>query len=429
MGRNYRNLVADLLIPVVSTLLFVLFIELIFPYVLHKVPLSIYVGLDDGYKVLGQSTKKSVIPKDYIAIVGDSNALGQGDWYLKAVKQHKFSQGDYHSAHIIHNRTGRDVISYGALGSGSLRGLVSQPILHHRHINSLRAFTLEEPEMILVYFYEGNDLDDNVLDLKRRYENRYDMDRIYDTEYFKQFIQETVIEKDPLYNADGFLKNFLFTRFLVESFSDNVPNEIRRGYKKFRRGINELLGRAEPPGHDEPPLPQYPVQHNIALIGGKEFQFPLNNQAPALELTAEETKRAIYVFEQSILFLAEFFKKSSLAVVFIPSPMSVYQWESSPVIVPIHQSYGGYEPAVIYERSRELCRKVQDIAQKYKFKFADTTRSFKDAAAKELIHGPRDGMHPNEQGYRALAEGVIAAFFEPETSPGFMGCAPSQQSH
>ena len=110
---------------------------------IYKLPLSIYLGLGKDYKILGQYHKKSVIPTDYIALVGDSHALGSGDWYLETVKKHKLTQGDYHSAHILFNETGRDVLSFGALGSGSLRGLVLKPISHFIYINSLRDFKLK----------------------------------------------------------------------------------------------------------------------------------------------------------------------------------------------------------------------------------------------------------------------------------------------
>lgn len=418
MNKKPTSLFSNILVFVVSSTILLFAMELVFPHVLHKLPLSIYVGLDDGYKVLGQSTKKSVIPENYIAIVGDSHALGTGDWYMQAVRKYKFSQGDYHSAHVLYNHTERDIISYGALGSGSLRGLVSQPIAHFKHINSLRAFDLKDPEMILVYFFEGNDLNDNMIDLYYRYNDKIDLNLFYDTGYFKNFIQKTILEQDPLYETDGPLKNFLFTRFLVESVGDNIVNEIKRGYKKLKRAVNkkveEIKGDVLPKSE--------PLHHDMALIDGKEFPIPLNSQHPAMTLTAEETKQAIYIYEQSLLFLANFFKESSIAVVYIPSPLSSYQWVSPTVTIQTGTANVAFKSSLIHERSQELCLKVEDIAKKNNFKFADTRKFFRKAALKEPIHGPRDWLHPNETGYRALAEGVISAFFDGEKSPGFLPC-------
>lgn len=418
MNKKLKTFLVNISISIGSIIIFILAIELIFPHLLHKVPLSIYVGLDSGYKVLGQSTKKSVVPKDYIAIVGDSHALGTGDWFKQAVRKHKFTQGDYHSAHVIYNRVGRDIISYGALGSGSLRGLVSQPIAHFRHINSLRAFELEQPKMILVYFFEGNDLNDNMIDLYYRYNDIIDMDLLYDTGYFRNFIQKSILEEDPIYKADGPLKNFLFTRFLMESVGENVVNEIKRGLKKVKKVFNKRIEKQGREG--QPPS----IHNDMALIAGKEFPVPLNSQHPSMTLTPVETKQTIYVFEQSLLFLADFFNQSSIAIVYIPSPLSSYQWVSPTVTIQTGlQGLVTFDSSSIHDRSQEICLKIEDIARKHKFDFADTRKFFREAALKEPIHGPKDWLHPNEKGYRALAEGVLTAFFDAEKSSGFLGCA------
>ncbi|MEE3348219.1 MAG: hypothetical protein VX186_08695, partial [Nitrospinota bacterium] len=88
------------------------------------------------------------------------------------------------SVHILFNETGRDVLSFGTLGSGSLRRLVLKPISHFIYFNSLSDFKLKLPREILVYFFEGNDLSDNAYAIEKRFRVGYDMDRLYDPEYF-----------------------------------------------------------------------------------------------------------------------------------------------------------------------------------------------------------------------------------------------------
>jgi len=227
------------------------------------------------------------------------------------------------------------------------------------------------------------------------------------------------LEKDPLYNADGPLKNFLFTRFLIESVGDNVVNEIKRGFKKIKKVFSKKIEE-----QDEKNQLQSASNHNdMALIGGKEFPVPLNSQHPAMTLTPEETRQAIYVFEQSLLFLAKYFNESAIAVVYIPSPLSSYQWASPTVTIQTGKGPVTFESASIHERSQEICLKIEAIAKNHKFDFADTRQFFRSAALKEPIHGPQDWLHPNEKGYRALAEGVLTTFFEAEKSSGFLGCA------
>jgi len=142
-----------------------------------------------------------------------------------------------------------------------------------------------------------------------------------------------------------------------------------------------------------------------------------------MTLTPEETRQAIYVFEQSLLFLAKYFNESAIAVVYIPSPLSSYQWASPTVTIATgKQGRVTFDSASIHERSQEICLKIEAIARKNKFDFADTRKFFRSAALKNPIHGPQDWLHPNEKGYRALAEGIITAFFDTEKSPGFLGC-------
>ncbi|MDE0849421.1 MAG: hypothetical protein OSA44_11515 [Nitrospinaceae bacterium] len=60
MPTKLKSVLINLGLGLVSTVLFVLVMELVFPKILHKLPLSIYLGLGKDYKILGQHHKKSV---------------------------------------------------------------------------------------------------------------------------------------------------------------------------------------------------------------------------------------------------------------------------------------------------------------------------------------------------------------------------------
>ena len=49
-------------------------------------------------------------------------------------------------------------------------------------------------------------------------------------------------------------------------------------------------------------------------------------QAPPIDLSPGQIKLGLYVFEQSLIYLSEFFDKSEVTVVHIPSPLSAYQF-------------------------------------------------------------------------------------------------------
>jgi hypothetical protein len=412
MPVKLKSVLINLGLGLISTILFILAMELVFPKILHKLPLSVYLGLGKDYKILGQYHKKTVIPTDYIALVGDSHALGSGDWYLKAVKKHKLTQGDYHSAHILFNKTGRDVLSFGALGSGSLRGLVLKPISYFKYFNSLRSFELKPPREVLVYFFEGNDLSDNAYAIDDRYSKKYDMDKLYDPEYFKTFIEKEILETDSIYTGNIPYKNWLFSRFLVESVGDNVYNEIRRGINKTKKFIAGLLKVTPAEAGAIQVSPDFsgkvsPVDSDKILIDGKEFLIPHSTQQPGLHLTAEQTKQAIYVFEQSLKYMADYFNESKVTIIYIPSPISVYKW-LSPTVTIFTDIDIIFPSDNIYKRSDEIFASIETLSRKYGYPLVDTRPFLRAKALKEPVHGPRDWYHPNQKGYEAIAEAILA---------------------
>jgi hypothetical protein len=88
-----------------------LVVELVFfRILLPQLSLNLKTHLPDTAGVLVQASKAGFIPHDYIALLGDSYAEGVGDWLLQV-------NGDrtkpYHSANIIREATGRDVVSFG----------------------------------------------------------------------------------------------------------------------------------------------------------------------------------------------------------------------------------------------------------------------------------------------------------------------------
>src|SRR5205085_4459102 len=104
-----------------------------------------------------QTSKAGSVPRDYIALLGDSYAEGQGDGLLEANGERVKA---LHSAHVLQHLTGRDVISLGIGGAGSVQAMVRQPTRILRDGCFLYP-RLDPPRQMFVYFYEGNDLDEN----------------------------------------------------------------------------------------------------------------------------------------------------------------------------------------------------------------------------------------------------------------------------
>ena len=84
---NLKKLPVNFILMLGTIFLFFLVGELLFPYVLQKIPIKLQGNVDRELLTLVQSSKKSIVPNNYIAIVGDSYAAGIGEWLYHERKQ------------------------------------------------------------------------------------------------------------------------------------------------------------------------------------------------------------------------------------------------------------------------------------------------------------------------------------------------------
>jgi hypothetical protein len=375
--------VVPFILIITSVTFIYLLLELIFPRLLSFLPLKTHWYLDEGVRVLAQSSKKSVIPEQYIALVGDSYAAGKGDWFL-TVNRNK--RPAFHSAHIINSRTGKDVITFGANGAGSLRGLVAEPVSQYEFINSLSRFEIKPPQFIIVYFYEGNDLNNNLSDLRLRYEDAFDSDRIYDEDYFLGFIESTVLQKDPVF---------------LKAQNNNMRDEYI-----FAKYFYELIRHLSRKDKSIAGIPVGSV--NQVIIDGKKTSIPDELQSPALELTDDEVRLSVYVFEQSLLYLKRYFASSKIGVVYIPSPLSSYRLASPEVKIETYEGRDSvYRSDLVRRKSDEIASLIEKVARDNNIGFIDSREFIWRSSSRDIIHGPLDWWHFNKKGYTALAEAVI----------------------
>jgi hypothetical protein len=85
-----------------------------FRFMLPYMSLNILPHLPDRAAYFMQSSKSHFVPRDYIVLVGDSYAQGMGDWlYANSGDQSK----PHHSANVLHDQLGTDVVSVGRAAS------------------------------------------------------------------------------------------------------------------------------------------------------------------------------------------------------------------------------------------------------------------------------------------------------------------------
>jgi hypothetical protein len=394
--------------------------EWLFPKFIGKLPLRLYGSIDKNLRILAQSSKNNLLPKRYIALTGDSYSVGAGDWLNEVRKSNFFGSPDYSPAHLIFKKTGIDVVSFGQSGAGSFDGIWSEPVTQFLYINSIRGYKLSPPKNFLIFFYEGNDVYDNVQFLCLNLITKCDQ-QLEPIEFkkIKEFLNTAFDKQLNEYSNNGLWKNMIFTRFLfrgvsnlmTEWFSPNKSLKERNSpYKIVPKGkVNITL------------LDGKTVRLNEALINGKKKGLPINLQAPAQlgrtqhqkrEGIAEELiKLSIYIFEKSITRLASFFPQSKISIIYIPSPISSYK------IVSSHIHSRGYmqdvdvtETKVVEVKHIKLCKTIKRFAEFNQFSFVNTTKSLRHAALSDFIHGPVDWDHFNKRGYQVLSDDLAKLF-------------------
>ena len=416
---SFKQKFINLTLAFGSLCLTYLTLELIVPHILNHIPLTMYNALENKIRVLGQSSKSSVIPKNYIALVGDSYAQGQGDWLKKMIRSNRYrgTNPDYHSGHIIYRRTGTDVITYGMGGAGSINGLITAPIISHLYINSLWPYTLDQPKRILIYFYEGNDFIDNAPYPFIESLNASVGEAPYDTQHFDELLQKGALERYPQYKDDSPFRHFIFAGILGTGW-ENLKKEITRGKRKLKRWIKSMKReQVYQTSFRSKPLPIIRVslnspskpgssQQNIAVINGENVTLPAYLQGPPVTLQPKQMKKSLYIFERCLLFMARFFTQSEISIIYIPGPASVYSMIGPNITY--EDGKGKEAPKETITRvSQEGCRSIKEVAQRNEFQFLDTRPYFRELAKTKILHGPEDHQHLNRDGQTLLAEVII----------------------
>lgn len=392
MKAGVRNALANALMVVISLAVTYAVLEIVFfRLVLPDLPLAWRLYLPDRADFFLQVSKSQYVPRDYIALVGDSYAQGMGDWLL--------SQGGkgarpYHSADVIHEILRRDIASFGRASAGSAEGMVLRVmrILGDKYCYLFPA--IEMPKRFVVYFYEGNDIDDNFKLLQHRIrpadaDLQPDIDAFLDRDY----------GSPSFWRCHGHLGDTVW--------------KIIQFHVRF--GLHPDLT------YNVGPVP--PI--NRLMIGGAPTNARELN-VPSLALSDAQMEAGFVVYQRSLAWLRRRYPQIPITVVYIPSPSAIYRYAvpnvvSAEIYDPSepqqpgrpHLSSGRAFPAsAVYANSQKICERIRALSLAQSVGFIDTRPAARAAAMTQALHGPRDWNHYNEAGYRLLGELVAARFAE-----------------
>ncbi len=387
MKAKLKGLALNSLTVIVSIVVCYLVLEVVFfRLVLPTWRFNMRPFLPETPGALVQTTKAGYAPRDYVAILGDSYAEGVGDEMLQAA-------GDdsrlYHAAHVIHAITGRDVVTFGKGGAGSAEAYVRLPTRAIEGSRCLIFPTIEEPSRILAYFYEGNDIDEN-LGFLRRVTAQYGRD---DARAIDAYLSEQ-------YGSYSWWQCHLH-------FGDNLSRIV-----KFLR---EYYLKKTDPFHTAD------KSENSFVIAEKQVGAPAV-LGPALAVEAERIRAAVDVFDHSLAWLRRRFAGAPITVVYIASPLSTYRL-AAPSVAYFAITDGGYQPRTsaaerVAANSLMICNLVREVSMRHGMGFLNSRPTMHAAAAAQPIHGPIDWLHFNHAGYTVFGEMLARRLLDNATVDG-----------
>ena len=344
-------------------------------------PLRARVWFPPPMYVLGQRSKVGLWPRDYVLVLGDSYAEGQGDWLDGVWREGEHPA--FQATDVLHEHSGRDVVTFGRGGANSVASIV---YVTQKRFAALSRIGFGQPSDVLIYFYEGNDVTDNLVEAQRRY---------------------GLGERDVSSYADQELDEFILLR-AKEGYRAGLPGLLYSTYFLLD-GSKQLLSEGEVQAQvDEIQVASEAaadLEENVFRAGAEHYRFEGEAQGPALEFSEAEIDLALRIFERSLLWARRRFEDSSITLVYLPSPLTCYEMISPEVVIDARDGRARvHDSERIRERSDELRARVRALADELELRLVDTTPKMRALAQKGLIHGPGDGRHFNRRGYTALGE-------------------------
>lgn len=380
--KKVVNVVIVLLALIVGFLLVDL---LVFKSLIPKLPLDRIVYLERPMRALAVNSKDALVPKNpYLTIVGDSYAKGNGDWILDVDKTITPAP-PYQAAHLLHEMLDVDVLPLGRAGGGSLRTIASDLVNQYDYINKMWIYHLPEPQMILFYFYAGNDLVDNLVRIKRSYAKNNDMSRIYDEKYFQSWLDGYVSDNLTYFPLVNFT-SIAYTGKVVADYLDRARNSIAKEFKDTT--------------HTSSTVDWSKV--NVVNFKGGSVQVGKSLQNFSLGLKPEEFRLGFYLLDQALVSACKRFPNAKKALVYIPPVLDCYTYSSPQVM-----SEKIVSPAQCRKVGLYMEKEAGRIAQKNGMLYINTSPGLRKAAEFEFIHGPKDFDHLNKKGYHVFAR-IIA---------------------
>jgi hypothetical protein len=278
--------------------------------------------------------------KNYIAIMGDSHAIGGGDGYLDLKIE------DYSIAHVLKNlNPDNNYITFAWPGGGSISIL---KLFKMSRDNWFLGRVNEDPKKIIYLFSEENDFADDYND---KFLNRRQY-AFTSKEYIKQIMPIFYYAYLNFYNQDT-------------KYSTSINNIILFQNKEINTGGKGRI--------------------SVPEVFNKELEETYNIIQQNLNELKKRTNQLYFVYIPSV---ATTYK--------MKNPIEAIAFKDGSKIEITNENMEKYHKYAV--------KKLKKICKKLNIKFIDLTDDLQKEAKKTLIHGPNDYGHFNIKGHQLIGK-------------------------
>ena len=335
---------------------------------------------------------------NYIALLGDSYAQGNGDAYLNGTEDYSIGH------HLYNNNKNKNYLQFGRAGYGSISAVSNLIKIHKFSQDSFFIKDLKKPETIIFFFYEGNDLHSNIIEYKKFIRNN---------EKISNYVSRRIEKNTKLNTSDLLESNFPILFFFGEFYYD-FKHLFKKIYeeKNFKEIKNLIISRIKK-------LFGYTIVLNAEKKDNKTWTNSIKNhskinnirpvEGAALHLTNEEILISLEIFFESILQIKFWSKIDKIYIVYLPSPISSYKW-NEPIVFHRRNYYDGDKTTTNKKNSLNslfIRNKIKEFTSSNNIKFLDSTNFILEKGKNTILHGPLDWHHFNYDGYKNVSSYLI----------------------
>ena len=288
---------------------------------------------------------------NYTALIGDSYTFGLGDGYYN-------NEYDYSISHFLKKKNkNKNFVNFGVPNTG----IEFQKSYFKSSVDSIFN-NIDKPENIIYLFYEGNDLQDTILNSDT---TKFNKKKFLLSIYFPQlyFVKNVI--------TDLIIPNLLTNYLKKEEEKITKSNLINKfKFKKSIKGIAKV------------PIPPH-------KLSKKEIEFSLK------------------IFEKSIIELSKI--TNNITVVYLPSQGTVIDLYG--------EIYGEGESGLILTSKKEINEKYNNLEKKIRLicnnnniNYINSTNYLKEKAKHNILYGVKDN-HFNLKGYEELSNYISKNMF------------------